>query len=323
MTEVKLKYVYGPVPSRRLGLSLGVDLLPHKTCTLNCVYCQLGPTNALTVERRAYVPIERVVAEVASALRERPTPDFITISGSGEPTLHSGLGELIDGLRSVTHLPIAIITNGTLLWVPEVRAACAKADVVLPSLDAGDDRAFARVNRPHPDITFERLVSGLKAFRQEYEGQIWLEVFIVKGVTDTPEAVQKIADIVKEISPDRVQLNTALRPTAEAALEPVGEERMEELARLFVPPAEVVADYQGLHRPALSVVEGKGRSSARAEEVLALVSRRPATVEDLSAGLGLSADEVVKLVDELRRAGTLSTELRSGQRYYRRAPKGR
>jgi len=315
VTEQRAKYVYGPVPSRRLGLSLGVDIVPFKNCTLDCVYCQLGRTTTLTVERQVFVPIEPVVADVAAALRDRPTPDFITISGSGEPTLHSQLGELIDGLRSVTHLPIAIVTNGTLLWMPGVCSDCAKADVVLPSLDAGDAETFRRVNRPHPDITFEKLVSGLRAFREEYEGQMWLEVFIVKGMTDAEDAVRAIADVVKEIKPNRVQLNTAVRPTAESELQPVSLERMKELAALFDPPAEVVADFR---RPQAEV-----RESASAEVIVEMLSRRPATVEDLAAGLGLHPNEVVKLVDELKQAGAVTEEVRSGRRYFRPARKDR
>ena len=313
MNDEKLTYVYGPVPSRRLGLSLGVDIVPLKTCTLDCVYCQLGPTRRVTTDRRPYVPIEDVVADVARALHERPTPDFVTISGSGEPTLHSQLGELIDRLQSITHIPIAIITNGTLLWMPEVRAACAKADVVLPSLDAGDAKAFAQVNRPHADITFERLLSGLQAFRQEYDGQVWLEVFIVRGITDDEESVRKIARLVSDIGPDRVQLNTAVRPAAQAGVQPVARERMEELAGLSDPPAEVVADYDRPHEAM--------RQSAKADVVLEMLSRRPCTVEDLSAGLGLHPNEVVKLVNELLRAGAVAAEGRSGRRYFR--PSGR
>ena len=311
MTEKELRHVYGPVPSRRLGLSLGVDIVPFKHCTLDCVYCQLGHTTSLTVERRAFVPIEPVVADVATALRERPTPDFVTLSGSGEPTLHSQLGELIESLHDITHLPIAVVTNGTLLWVPEVRAACTKADLVLPSLDAGDAKTFSLVNRPHPEITFERSVSGLKAFRAEYEGQIWLEVFVVKGITDTENAVRAIAGVVSDLKPDRVQLNTAVRPTAEAGLQPVSPQRMEALDSLFEPPAEVVADFR---RPQAEV-----RESASAEVVLEMLRRRPATVEDLAAGLGLHANEVVKLVDQLRQAGAVAEEVRSGRRYFRLA----
>jgi wyosine [tRNA(Phe)-imidazoG37] synthetase (radical SAM superfamily) len=308
MAPEAARYVYGPVPSRRLGLSLGVDVVPLKTCSFNCIYCQLGRTTKTTVERRAYTPVEAVAADVATALRERPTPDFITISGSGEPTLHSLLGELIDRIRTVTHLPVAVITNGSLLWLAEVRADCAKADVVLPSLDAGDAEMFARINRPHPDITFERAVSGLAAFRREYDGQIWLEVFLVRGVNDTEEPVRAIARIVAEVKPDRVQLNTAVRPTAEAGLEPVSPERLAELAGLFDPPGEVIADY---HRP-----HEAARESAGAEEVLAMLARRPATVEDLADGLGLRREEVMHWVTELKRVGRIGEEVRSGKRYY-------
>jgi wyosine [tRNA(Phe)-imidazoG37] synthetase (radical SAM superfamily) len=311
MTDAKLRYVYGPVPSRRLGLSLGVDIVPLKTCSFNCIYCQLGRTTKTTVERRAYTPVDAVAADVATALRERPTPDFITISGSGEPTLHSRLGELIDRIRTVTHLPVAVITNGSLLWLPEVRADCVKADVVLPSLDAGDPEMFARVNRPHPDVTFERVVSGLAAFRREYEGQIWLEVFLVRGANDTEEAVRAIARVVADVKPDRVQLNTAVRPTAEAGLEPVSPERLAELAALFAPPGEVIADY---HRP-----HEAARESAGADDVLAMLARRPATVEDLADGLGLLREEVMRWVEELKRAGRIGEEVRSGKRYYFRA----
>lgn len=310
MGEEHLRYVYGPVPSRRLGLSLGVDVVPLKTCTLNCVYCQLGPTPRPTVERRAYVPVRDVLDDVAVALRERPTPDFVTVSGSGEPTLHSGLGDLIDGLRRLTRIPVAVITNGTLLWVPEVRAACAKADVVLPSLDAGDPETFRRVNRPHPEATFERLLSGLKALRAEYDGQIWLEVFIVRGITDNEEAVRRIARLAAETQPDRVQLNTAVRPAAKAEVQPVPAERMAALASLFDPPAEVIADYRGPHA---------GAHQAGADAVLEFLSRRPATVEDVAAGLDLKPNEVVKLVTELLRSGAVVQEEKAGRPYYRPA----
>jgi wyosine [tRNA(Phe)-imidazoG37] synthetase (radical SAM superfamily) len=308
MAPETAKYVYGPVPSRRLGLSLGVDIVPLKTCCLSCIYCQLGRTPALTVDRRAYIPVEAVAADVAAALHDRPTPDFVTISGSGEPTLHSQLGELIDRIRTLTHLPVALITNGALLWRPEVRADCTRADVVLPSLDAGDPDMFARINRPHPEVTFARLVAGLKAFRREYDGQIWLEVFLVHGANDTEEAVRAIARVAAEVKPDRVQLNTAVRPTAEAGLEPVSPERLAALAALFDPPGEVIADY---HRPQVAA-----SGSAGAEDVLQMLSRRPATVEDVALGLGLRQEDVARWVAELKQAGRIADEVRSGRRYY-------
>jgi len=163
-------YVYGPVPSRRLGLSLGVDIVPPKICTLDCIYCQIGRTTQKSTERRDFLDIALVLAELRDRLAEGVVADYITIGGSGEPTLNSRLGELIDGIREMTRIPIAVLTNGTLLYRPDVRADCAKADVVLPSLDAGDATVFNKVNRPAPDISIEKLVGGLRQFREEYSG---------------------------------------------------------------------------------------------------------------------------------------------------------
>jgi wyosine [tRNA(Phe)-imidazoG37] synthetase (radical SAM superfamily) len=168
------KYLYGPVPSRRLGRSLGVDIVPFKLCTLDCVYCQLGKTTKKTLQRGDFLPVEAVLAELKSRLADGLEADFITIGGSGEPTLHSRLGALIDGIKKLTSIPVAVLTNGTLLYKKDVRADCAKADVVLPSLDAADEQTFRRINRPRSGLTVEQLISGLCAFRSEFTGQIWL-----------------------------------------------------------------------------------------------------------------------------------------------------
>lgn len=164
------KHVFGPVPSRRLGRSLGVDLVPLKVCSYACIYCQLGRTTKKTVERKEWVPTARVLDELKRKLATRP--DYITFSGSGEPTLHSALGKIIEQIKSMTKTPVAVLTNGSLLWQPEVRTELALADVVMPSLDVGDDLFFQTVNRPHPEITFEKLLSGLEQFRREFSGQI-------------------------------------------------------------------------------------------------------------------------------------------------------
>jgi wyosine [tRNA(Phe)-imidazoG37] synthetase (radical SAM superfamily) len=181
VTEEK-KYLYGPVPSRRLGRSLGVDIVPFKVCPLDCIYCQLGRTVDKTVERKEYVSIEPVLAELKDRLAEDLQADFITISGSGEPTLNSGLGRLIEGIKKITDIPVAVLTNGALFTDKSVRADCLQADVVLPSLDAGDEVAFRKINRQHPDINIEKLITGLCEFRNEFSGRIWLEVFFVEGL---------------------------------------------------------------------------------------------------------------------------------------------
>jgi wyosine [tRNA(Phe)-imidazoG37] synthetase (radical SAM superfamily) len=183
-------HIYGPVPSRRLGRSLGVDIVPAKICTLDCVYCQIGRTTEKSTVRRAFFDVRAVLGELKSRLAGGVDADYITIGGSGEPTLNAQLGLLIDGIRQITDIPVAIITNGTLLYRADVRADCAKADVVIPSLDAADAEAFQAVNRPAPDISIEKLVLGLVQFREEFAGQIWLEVFLVEGVNTGPEQIE-------------------------------------------------------------------------------------------------------------------------------------
>jgi len=191
------KYLFGPVPSRRLGLSLGVDVVPFKVCTLDCIYCQLAKTTHRTIERKDYVPVESVLAELKDNLAQAIKADFITISGSGEPTLNSRLGELIDGIKKLTSIPVAILTNGTLLYRQDVRADCCCADVVLPSLDAADEQTFQKINRPHPELSIKKLIEGLCTFRDEYAGQIALEVFLIDGFNTDTEQIAKIKDGVK------------------------------------------------------------------------------------------------------------------------------
>jgi len=175
------EYIFGPVPSRRLGRSLGIDLVPFKTCTYDCIYCQLGRTTNKTMQRKEWVPTNIVINQLKAKLSSKP--DYITLSGSGEPTLFSRLEELIPKIKGITDIPVAMLTNGSLLWLPEVRNALKSADMVVPSLDAGSSQIFQYVNRPHPDITFSKMLQGLVEFRKDYGGQYWLEVFLLAGVT--------------------------------------------------------------------------------------------------------------------------------------------
>ncbi len=234
-------YIFGPVPSRRLGRSLGVDVVPLKTCTFDCIYCQLGRTTNKTIERREWVPLDLVIDELRTKLPTRP--EYIAIGGSGEPTLYSRIGELIERIRSMTDIPVAVLTNGSLLWQPAVRDEVRKADVVLPSLDVGDDTLFQIINRPHKAITFDRLLNGLVTFRQELSGHYWLEVMLLAGYTAMEAEVKKIAKRVAKIRPSRVHLNTCIRPPAEEFAYPVDWRRLVELADLFKPAAEVIVGF--------------------------------------------------------------------------------
>jgi wyosine [tRNA(Phe)-imidazoG37] synthetase (radical SAM superfamily) len=306
------KYLYGPVPSRRLGRSLGVDIVPAKVCTLDCVYCQIGRTTDKSVERKNYTDIEAVLAELKERLVRELKADFITISGSGEPTLHSRLGELINGIKKITDIPVAIITNGTLLYRPDVRADCAKADVVLPSLDAGDEQTFQRINRPHTDISIEKLISGLCSFRKEFAGQIWLEVFFVEGLNTDSEQIDKIKSAVECICPDKVQLNTAVRPTAEPNVKSVDAEKLKSIADLLGEKCEVVADFLPRHR-----VE---HFESKAEDVLSMLKRRPCTLEDVCRGLDINRNEALKYITHLKQQGVVDSEEKDGIIFFKATP---
>ena len=299
-TSQQSKYLYGPVPSRRLGLSLGVDIVPLKVCTLNCVYCQLGRTTQKSVERGDFVATDAVLAELKERLAQGLQADFITISGSGEPTLNAKLGELIDGIRAITDIPIAIITNGTLLHRQDVRADCAKADVVLPSLDAGDEQGFQKVNRPHKDISIEKLISGLCKFRQEFAGRLWLEVFLVEGLNTDAEQIAKIKAAIALIRPDKVQLNTVVRPAAEPNVRSVGAEKLHAIAAGLGQNCEVVADFSpGRHR---------GHLHSTAESVLSMLKRRPCSLDDICSGLGINRDDALKHISYLQSQGLIGSE---------------
>lgn len=320
----KRQYLYGPVPSRRLGRSLGVDIVPLKVCTLDCVYCQLGKTLTKTVERKDYAPIQTVLAELREALAEGLAIDFISIAGSGEPTLHARLGELIDGIKQITPIAVAIITNGTLLYRPDVRADCAKADVVMPSLDAADERTFRKINCPCPGINAEKVISGLCAFRKEFPGRMWLEVFFVEGINTGPEHVAAIRGAIERIRPDKVQLNTAVRPAADPNVKRLSPERLRDIAAQLGPGCEVVADVSpGRHvTPIESQVQAMPQPSASSmhatvEAVLSMLKRRPCSLDDISASLGINRDDAQAHVTDLLRQNLVQSQEKDGRVFFK------
>jgi wyosine [tRNA(Phe)-imidazoG37] synthetase (radical SAM superfamily) len=298
------RLVYGPVPSRRLGRSLGVDLVPLKACTYDCVYCQLGRTTSKTVRRHRWADPDAVVAQVGERLSSKP--DVIALAGSGEPTLHAGIGEVIDGVKAITDVPVAVITNGSLLGRPAVRRGLAAADIVLPSLDAPDEELFQRVNRPHATLRLADVVDGMVAFREGYAGEIWLEVMLLAGITGSPSKARRLAELAARIAPERIQLNTAVRPPAESFAAPVDGVALEQLAALFTPRAEVIAD--------LPVSAGGG--VARAADVLELLSRRPCTVADIATGLALHHGEALKAATALVSEGAADLYTHEGRAFY-------
>jgi len=302
------RYVFGPVPSRRLGRSLGVDLVPFKTCTFDCVYCQLGRTSKTTSERAEYVPAAELIENVKRKLDAGPRPDYVTLSGSGEPTLHTGIGDIIAGIHAATDVPVTVLTNGSLFYLAEVRAACVSADLVAPSLDAPNASLFQQINRPHPDITFDRMVDGLVSFRNEYTGPIWLEVFFIGGVNTGPAAMQEFERLFDKIRPDKIQLNTAVRPTAERGIEPVAQTELQRIADQFGDRAEVIADFSG--------IDTHGEFGIHRADITSMLRRRPCTATDIADGLRLHPNEVMKYIRHLESAGTIVSEDRAGTVYY-------
>lgn len=307
MAERRYKYVFGPVPSRRLGRSLGVDLVPLKTCPFGCIYCQLGPTSVKTAKRDVYVPTEEVLSEITDKLASKPGCDYVTLSGSGEPTLHRDLGQIITAIKAMTDVPVAVLTNGALLSDPQVRKDLAKADLVLPSLDAGDAATFRRVNRPCPEITFESLVEGLQAFRKEFPGTLRLEVFLVADANTSESQVRRIKAIIDKVRPDRVDVNTVTRPPADEDARPVDSKTLERLRAILGPSARTISPYA-----ARSLRPG----TLAPDDVVAVLTRRPCTIDDMVEVFGCHRLELAKLLAALTEEGRITSRFRDNKLHY-------
>jgi wyosine [tRNA(Phe)-imidazoG37] synthetase (radical SAM superfamily) len=305
-----MKYVFGPVPSRRLGRSLGIDPVPLKTCNWNCVYCQLGRSAPLVSERREYAPPGEILREVAQALAERgKETDWITFAGSGEPLLHSGIGGLIEGVKKMTEIPVAVLTNGSFLHLSEVREALYPADAVLPSIDAGSAGLFRKINRPHPDFSFERHVEGLVEFRRSYKGKFWPEVVLVRGVNDTVQALEDIAGVLRRLEPDIVHINVPTRPPAETWVEQPDEDGLMRAAAILGKIAPVVV-------PGEASVETGGFETAL-DAIVEIVSRHPMREEEVRRALARwSPEEVSAALAEAAASGRVKTVERYGARFF-------
>lgn len=300
------KYLYGPVPSRRFGLSLGVDLTPFKTCSFDCVFCQLGRTPQKTVARKEYVPVEAVLEELQSWLETGENADYITLSGSGEPTLNAGFGKVLQFLKG-RPIPSVLLTNGSMLMLPEVRESAACADIVKVSFSAWDQGSFEWINRPHPQLKFSDLKNGLKMFRAQFAGKLWIEVFIMLGINSSPENVKKIAAHIKEIGPDHIHLNTVVRPPAEEFAAAIQQTQMASLAGLFDPPAEVIAEFN---------VNSEKHIMATEDSILAMLQRRPCTTAQIVGVSGMHIMEVSKYLGDLMRNGRIQEKRKKGDVYY-------
>lgn len=301
------QHLFGPVPSRRLGRSLGVDLMPFKICSFDCIFCQLGRTTKKTIKREEYVPVDEVIRELDEWLKAGGVADYITLSGSGEPTLNSQFGKVIEFARNATTIPVALLTNGSLLSDPDVRTQAAKANVVKVSRSAWDSLSFEHVNRPHRDLAFKNTIEGIREFRKMFSGEIWVEIFIMEGVNSLPTDVARIAEFVNDIKPNRIQLNTAVRPPAEDFVKAVPQNLLMKLAGLFSPTAEVIAEFSSTQSASVHANE---------ETILAMLTRRPCTSEQIASAFDMHQNEVAKYIGKLMRTGRIQVQNKAGHAHY-------
>ncbi len=292
-------------------MSLGVDIVPMKTCTQNCIYCELGLDAPTTAERKSYIDINMLYQALEEFLTHGRHLDYITITGSGEPTLNADLGKIIRKIREMTHFPVAILTNGSMLWDPQVRRDCMQADVVLPSLDAPDAETYAKINRPDSKISFEKLTSGLIEFAKEYKGKILLEVLLIEGVNTDEKQLDALGQWIEKINPHKIQVNTAVRPGVDKSLRPIPADRLEQIARRFGPRAEVIAS-----SPPGPHTQSPGSEKDLAQRVLELLKRRPCPLSEIAAALGIDAQTSDKLLTSLQRDKKISTRTQNGQTFY-------
>jgi wyosine [tRNA(Phe)-imidazoG37] synthetase (radical SAM superfamily) len=288
------KYLFGPVPSRRLGISLGIDLVPLKTCSYNCIYCECGKTTNLTIERKEYVPTEEVITEIDQFLSRKPKLDFITFSGSGEPTLHSEIGRIAHHLK--TRHPgyrLALLTNGSLFWDENLRDDVREIDVIIPSLDAATDKIFKKINRPHHSLDIDSIISGLELLRLDFKGEIWLEIFIAPDLNDQIPELDCIKNAIMRIKPDKIQLNTLDRPGVVGWIQPLPKEEMEKIVRyLDYPNVEITGD-------STVISEIPCFSDNLLDGIIQTLRRRPCTAMDLSKVFGLHQNEINKYLQFL------------------------
>ncbi|MCE5199601.1 MAG: radical SAM protein [Armatimonadota bacterium] len=288
----KYRYLYGPVPSRRLGRSLGADIVPYKICSYDCIYCTLGRTTKLTSAPGRLINATDVIREIEQWLEQGGSADYITFAGSGEPTLNADLGEMIRATKKLTDIPLAVITNGSGLGEPEIREAVSMADVLLPSLDAGTDRAFQEVNRPVASVSFFGMREGLVQTAQQFPGQIWLEIMLVEGVNDSKAELHAMREIVRRVCPDKLQINTVERPSKSGDARRVPDETLLRACEILGNSAEIITNGVVAHTDSQQWREIEG-------ELMRMLSRRPCTMSDIVAVSGRSIHEVTKHLQSL------------------------
>ena len=302
-----MKYIYGPVPSRRLGISLGVSPIPKKTCNYSCIYCQLGRTDHMTNTRKMFFPVEDILAEFDEFLESKVKFDVVTIVGEGEPTLYLGLGELIREIQKRTDKPVAVITNGALFYDPDLRRELYGADIVLPTLDAYDEASFRKISRPHGTITFAMVDEGLKEFSKEYEGQLWIELMLMEGINDDDESLKKYSEALKKLRYDKLYINTPVRPPAESYVKALSHEKMN----------HVVDVLGGI---SIDLLESEGFQSEIKDDyeaIMSIIKRHPMNQFEIEGFLDSRGSNIAGVLDRLEKDSKVASISYKGYVTYR------
>ena len=295
---MEYKHIFGPVPSRRLNLSLGIDLVPYKTCNLNCVYCECGITTMHTNCRANYVDYKEVIKELQHYLSKNITLDYITFSGAGEPLLNSNIGKIVDFLK--TNFPqykLALLTNGILLSQLDILKEISKIDLIIPSLDAGREDTFKKINNPVKGIDFYKYIDGLINLKKFYKNQVWIEVFLVKNINDSSSELEKLNEIIKKISPNKIQLNTIDRPPAFSNIRGLNQKEMEKAKSFFPNNCEIIKSF----------TSKKVISQSNIDLIINCLQRRPLTLEDLMVLTGLKVNQINKILRQLEAEKKITT----------------
>ena len=288
----KFKYVFGPVPSRRLGLSLGIDLVPFKTCTFNCLYCECGPTTNLTLLRKEYVPTEEVIKELKQVLSTSPDLDWVTFSGSGEPLLNSQISKILKIIKKYSNKPCCLLTNGSLFYLKKVRKEVKDFDLIIPSLDASDEETFIKINRPHEKLKFEEIIGGLIELRREFKGEIWLEIMLIRDLNDSSSHAQKFKKIISKINPDKIQINLPVRAPAERWVKPPLKKNISQfLKNLGLEKVELIFQKR--------VPFQLGIKKYTENKILNLLNRRPLTFKELEILFDIDSKKLKRILQFL------------------------
>ena len=303
-------YFYGPVPSRRLGFSLGVNLLPKKTCSFDCLYCQLGQSGKKTAKRLSCLKLFKFKEDLKEIISQNPEINYITISGSGEPTLRKGLDKVIAAIKKITKnkYPVAVITNSSLLYKGEVRDELKKADLIVPSLDAAIEETFSKINRPLKGITLKKIVGGLISLRKEFKGEIWLEIMLIAGINDSKKEIEKFKEIIDKINPDKIQLNLPVRPAGVKISFP-SRKKIERIKKGLGKGSKVVVKFS------FKKSGGKAYRNLK-RDIFYFLKVRPATLEDLTRSLTARSKEITKQLVLLLEEKKIKKSRHRGVKYF-------